>query len=92
MRECDENYDRSGLKLCYDESFLCKSEQRCIAHYFVCDGMLDCEDGSDEEGCSECLSSVTLICPESQYNVHPNLQLWSNMGKDSFCACLLKNK
>ena len=53
-RDCDTNYDRSGEKLCYDESFLCKSEQRCIARYFVCDGMLDCGDGSDEEGCSEC--------------------------------------
>lgn len=37
--------------------FVCKNRQQCLSHSMVCDGDIQCEDGSDEDanyaGCGE---------------------------------------
>ena len=35
-------------KLDCKENFKCKSEEKCIPKGYVCDGDIDCDDGSDE--------------------------------------------
>ena len=34
--------------LCNTDSYLCANSRRCIANDSLCDGVRDCEDGSDE--------------------------------------------
>ncbi|RLV91910.1 hypothetical protein DV515_00013973 [Chloebia gouldiae] len=38
--------------------FVCKNRQQCLFHSMVCDGIIQCRDGSDEDagyaGCCEC--------------------------------------
>ena len=38
---------------CFDGYFKCKDEDVCITVEFVCDGEIDCQDGSDEMKCPE---------------------------------------
>ncbi|KAK3090032.1 hypothetical protein FSP39_008687 [Pinctada imbricata] len=50
--------------VCKENEFLCKSRTRCIPNDFVCDGLPDCDDKSDEasENCRE-----TALCPEGLF-------------------------
>jgi len=47
----DTCVDRSS---CKKNDFSCKMNGRCIPSAWTCDGMKDCDDGSDEEGCNKC--------------------------------------
>ena len=38
---------------CTSEEFTCTASTRCIPEYKVCNGIQDCGDGSDEQGCGE---------------------------------------
>lgn len=42
----------STKHVCEDHEFACVSGE-CIRQAFVCDGALDCLDGSDEQKCGE---------------------------------------
>lgn len=36
---------------CSDDQFACSSGSQCVSAGFRCDGINDCDDRSDEEGC-----------------------------------------
>ena len=38
----------TNLETCGPEEFLCDDRKQCVPSYWVCDGILDCSDGSDE--------------------------------------------
>ena len=35
------------------ENYLCRSDEKCVPVTLKCDGVIDCDDGSDEMGCTE---------------------------------------
>jgi len=39
---------------CTDDQFKCTDTGRCISESWVCDGIRNCDDGSDESKCSKC--------------------------------------
>lgn len=38
---------------CVGTMFRCKSDNKCVPEAWKCDGDDDCDDGSDEAGCSK---------------------------------------
>ncbi|ELU10224.1 hypothetical protein CAPTEDRAFT_228376 [Capitella teleta] len=53
----DDVSDRCG------DNFLCDSGSVCIAPTWICDKEADCDDGSDEAGCSyECVDGLHFTC------------------------------
>ena len=44
----DENYS-----LCNANEWQCQSVDQCVPRSLLCDGQNDCQDGSDEVGCSK---------------------------------------
>lgn len=54
--------------VCPASSFTCKTEDECIEHKYVCDGVPDCTDGSDEEKTSDgpCPKRCELMCDGSR--------------------------
>jgi basement membrane-specific heparan sulfate proteoglycan core protein len=39
--------------LCESYQFQCLRSKQCISKAYVCDGQIDCQDSSDEQGCSQ---------------------------------------
>ncbi|XP_055339785.1 uncharacterized protein LOC129589217 isoform X2 [Paramacrobiotus metropolitanus] len=39
---------------CYSDEFLCRKENRCVPHLVVCNGVPECQDGTDEANCTDC--------------------------------------
>ncbi|UYV76348.1 CORIN [Cordylochernes scorpioides] len=49
--------------------FRCHDGRGCLDQFRVCDGNVDCEDGSDEATNITCRESTNLICPPSHSQV-----------------------
>ena len=60
-----------SVDTCHKEEYRCNSGD-CISSAFVCDGIPDCQDGDDEEGC-RVLSS--LFSPLEGYKLEGQLKL-----------------
>ena len=80
----------NGMRLCYvpayvgrnntcpDGFYQCSSDKTCIVVKSVCDGIVDCEDGEDEENCSH-------ICTKP----HPHTQCTQcNIAQGCHCTAL----
>lgn len=52
LRKKDER-PTSAPATCRDEEFTCVSDNECIEQDKRCDGIPDCLDESDEDGCSK---------------------------------------
>ena len=53
----------TGRGTCNDDQFMCENGQ-CIRYSWQCDGMLDCDDGSDEtvdNHCGEPLFHINFL-------------------------------
>uniref|UniRef100_A0AC34G4W4 Uncharacterized protein n=1 Tax=Panagrolaimus sp. ES5 TaxID=591445 RepID=A0AC34G4W4_9BILA len=42
--------------ICQPTEFRCRDGRQCVPQFFQCDGEQDCQDGSDEVGCSRIFS------------------------------------
>ncbi|XP_063688328.1 low-density lipoprotein receptor-related protein 1B-like [Bolinopsis microptera] len=49
---------------CREEQFTCTDRKRCLENSFVCDGEVQCDDGSDE---SDCEDPTDISCREEQF-------------------------
>ena len=49
------NDDGNNPVTCKEYQFGCSNRNQCIEYSAMCDGVTDCNDGSDEKYCDECL-------------------------------------
>ena len=50
---CDTSVDPNCNKICKEDEVKCKTTFRCIKKTSLCDGIKDCDDGSDEDKCGK---------------------------------------
>lgn len=49
----DDDDDDEGVSDCNDNDFICTDRRQCVLTEKVCNGVKDCNDGSDEENCED---------------------------------------
>lgn len=72
---------------CENETdFMCRSDKKCIDSALMCNKKFDCEDRSDEEGCSKCITHYyNMNFIKFQWRVSKICGSWLNSMK--FLGC-----
>ena len=50
---------KTANRTCSDEEYTC-GDGTCVSGLWLCDGDVDCTDGSDEDNCSECIQRQSI--------------------------------
>lgn len=80
IEDAVETYLENRQKCWNDNFFRCKSG-KCISKTFVCDMKIDCDDGSDEEGC------VFPECSQYQYRCDNGQCIFKRFRCDNDVDC-----
>lgn len=66
------------IKACNKRHFRCADSRQCVSEKSICDGVQDCDDGSDERKCEHgkwvCLNFFFLWCV--LHNFHLSVCKW----------------
>lgn len=52
LHEFSASQSGNSGSICKPDEIMCISDGRCIEAYHYCNGVVDCDDGSDEDQCS----------------------------------------
>jgi sortilin-related receptor len=74
---------------CHDWMFKC-SNAKCVPYWWKCDGVNDCGDGSDEQGCGNVTNAISTSTTQKPVSPTVNKHCRPNEFRCDAGACILK--
>ncbi|CAH1232239.1 PRSS12 [Branchiostoma lanceolatum] len=68
---------------CQGDRFRCVSDRLCIPALFQCDHDVDCEDGSDEDGCDDGTVGGYRLYRQAALKVRPKVHLYHHVDPET---------